>query len=114
MIRTFDAESLENHQVVDALPDEEGARSLVGCGGTLMDQEILIVDPETRTRCPADGVGEIWVAGPSAGKAIGSGRRKRSTHSMPIWPMAAAPICAPAIWGSCAITSCSSTAGSRT
>ncbi len=77
VIRTFDAESLENHQVVDALPDEEGARSLVGCGGTLMDQEILIVDPETRTRCPADGVGEIWVAGPSV--ALGYWKRPEET-----------------------------------
>jgi 8-amino-7-oxononanoate synthase/acyl carrier protein len=77
VIRTFDAESLENNQVVDALPDEEGARSLVGCGGTLMDQEILIVEPETRTRCPADVVGEIWVAGPSV--ALGYWKRPEET-----------------------------------
>ncbi len=65
VIRSFDAQSLENHQVVDALPDEEGARALVGCGGTLLDQEILIVNPDTMTRCAPDEVGEVWVAGPS-------------------------------------------------
>ena len=61
----FDAQALESNHVVDALAEEEGARSLVGCGGTLLDQEILIVNPDTMTRCAADEVGEIWVAGPS-------------------------------------------------
>ncbi len=65
VIRSFDAQSLENNQVVDALPDEEGARALVGCGGTLLDQEILIVNPNTMGRCAPDEVGEVWVAGPS-------------------------------------------------
>ena len=30
-----------------------------------MRKEILIVNPDTMTRCAADEVGEIWVAGPS-------------------------------------------------
>jgi 8-amino-7-oxononanoate synthase len=64
-IRHFDAKALENHQVVDALSDEEGTRALVGCGGNLLDEEIVIVNPETMTRCAADEVGEIWVNGPS-------------------------------------------------
>jgi 8-amino-7-oxononanoate synthase len=65
VVRSFDAQALESNHVVDALAEEEGARSLVGCGGTLLDQEILIVNPDTMTRCAADEVGEIWVAGPS-------------------------------------------------
>ena len=65
VIRTFDAQALEKNQVVDALPDEEGARALVGCGGTLLDQEILIVNPNTMTRSAPDEIGEVWVAGPS-------------------------------------------------
>ena len=65
VVRSFDAQSLENNQIVDALPDEEGARALVGCGGTLLDQEILIVNPDTMTRCAPDEIGEVWVAGPS-------------------------------------------------
>ncbi len=65
VIRSFDAESLENSQIVDALPDEEGARALVGCGGTLLDQEIVIVNPQTTARCAPDEVGEVWLAGPS-------------------------------------------------
>ncbi len=65
VVRTFDAEALENNQVVDALADEEGARELVGSGGTLLDQRIVIAHPELLTSMPPDQVGEILVAGPS-------------------------------------------------
>jgi 8-amino-7-oxononanoate synthase len=75
--RTFDATALENNQAQDALPEEEGTRSLVGCGVALLDQELVIVDPETMTRCPERRVGEIWVAGPSV--AQGYWRRADET-----------------------------------
>ncbi len=65
VIRHFDAKALENNQVVDALADEEGVRSLVGCGGNLLDEEIVIANPDTLRRCASDEVGEVWVSGPS-------------------------------------------------
>ncbi len=65
VVRTFDAEALENNQVVDALADEEGAREMVGSGGKLLDQRIVIAHPEHLTTMPPDQVGEIWVSGPS-------------------------------------------------
>ena len=64
-VRTFEAEALENNLVVDALADEEEARELVGSGGTLLDQRIVIAHPENLTTLPPDQVGEIWVSGPS-------------------------------------------------
>ena len=64
-IKTFDGRALESNQVVDAVPDEEGARELVGCGGNLLDQRILVADPQTLSTSGPDEVGEIWVSGPS-------------------------------------------------
>ena len=47
---------------------KRGARSLVGCGHTWLDSRIRIVDPDTRTLCQANEVGEIWVQGKGVGK----------------------------------------------
>ncbi|MEN6459331.1 MAG: aminotransferase class I/II-fold pyridoxal phosphate-dependent enzyme [Thermoguttaceae bacterium] len=65
LVRTFDAAALGHGQVIDAKPGDPGARDLVGCGENLPDQQIAIVDPETRAVCPPGRVGEIWVHGPS-------------------------------------------------
>ena len=65
VIRTFDAAALARHEVIDADPDDEGVRGLVGCGQNLPDQKIVIANPELRTACPAGRIGEIWVRGPS-------------------------------------------------
>jgi acyl-CoA synthetase (AMP-forming)/AMP-acid ligase II len=42
----------------------EDLQVVVGCGQKLQDEEIAIVDPQTRQRLAADRVGEIWVRGP--------------------------------------------------
>ena len=52
VVRTFEAEALENNQVVDALADEEGIRELVGSGGNLLDQRIVIAHPDKLTKLP--------------------------------------------------------------
>ena len=63
-VRAFAAEGLAQAQVVARADAPEG-HALVGCGAALPDQQLLIVDPETRGVSPPDRVGEIWVAGPS-------------------------------------------------
>jgi acyl-CoA synthetase (AMP-forming)/AMP-acid ligase II/acyl carrier protein len=52
-------------EVADANVD---GKALVGCGRPEQGTELLIVDFETRCRCSADEVGEIWVASPSVAK----------------------------------------------
>ena len=65
MLRTFDAAALARGQVLDADPEDEGAKTMVGCGHNLPDQKIVIADPETMTACSPGGIGEIWVQGSS-------------------------------------------------
>lgn len=65
MVRAFESKALENHHVLDAPADEEGVVELVGCGGNLLDQRIVIADPHTMTSLAGDQVGEVWVSGPS-------------------------------------------------
>ncbi|MGH9961462.1 MAG: fatty acyl-AMP ligase, partial [Pyrinomonadaceae bacterium] len=71
--------ALANNRVVDAGNDDEGTCTLVGCGQTLLDQTIAIVDPISLTRCPPDEIGEIWVSGPSV--AQGYWNRAEETKS---------------------------------
>lgn len=50
-----------------AIPSSSESKNitLVSCGQTARDQNIVIVDPESRQPCADEHVGEIWVAGPS-------------------------------------------------
>jgi len=67
IVRAFDGPALDEHRVVPAVENEEGARELVGCGHVLPDEEVIIVDAESRKRLPDHQVGEVWVRGPSVG-----------------------------------------------
>jgi amino acid adenylation domain-containing protein len=62
MVRHFEKKSLENHQV-NLAREGLSSKALVGCGSSLPDQEITIVEPLQRS--PAQQIGEIWVKGPS-------------------------------------------------
>ncbi|MEN6450336.1 MAG: aminotransferase class I/II-fold pyridoxal phosphate-dependent enzyme [Thermoguttaceae bacterium] len=84
VIRAFDAEALGRGEVIEAEPDENTTRSLVGCGENLPDQRIVIVNPETGAACPPNRIGEIWVQGPSVAQgywqeAEGTQRTFRAT-----------------------------------
>lgn len=75
---TVNADALEMNQVVDAEEDEQGTQTLVGCGWTKIDTQIIIVNPQSLTRCSLEEVGEIWVSGSTV--AQGYWRRPEQTH----------------------------------
>jgi amino acid adenylation domain-containing protein len=52
----------------DPIVREFGDTSLVGCGVSVDDQRIAVVDPETREPRADGEVGEIWVSGPSVAR----------------------------------------------
>jgi len=63
--------ALARHQIaaVEEAGDRPAAsvRSLVGCGRTVPQQQLVIARPDL-TRCPPEEIGEVWVSGPSVGQ----------------------------------------------
>ncbi|MGV0624905.1 fatty acyl-AMP ligase [Mycolicibacter minnesotensis] len=74
----IDRAALGQDRVAVAGPDDPEAAAVVSSGRPGGGQDVLIVDPETRRRCQADEVGEIWVAGPSV--AQGYWRKPQETE----------------------------------
>ncbi|HEU5131743.1 MAG TPA: fatty acyl-AMP ligase, partial [Pyrinomonadaceae bacterium] len=67
--------ALEQNQIVET--DTGETRKLVSCGDALLEDRVIVVDPDSLTRCPAGKVGEIWVNGPSV--ALGYWNKPRET-----------------------------------
>ncbi len=78
-VRAFDGRQLDAKRVVPARAGVEGARELVGCGRVLPDEQVRIVDPETRQELPPDQIGEIWINSPSV--AQGYWRNAEATEA---------------------------------
>ncbi|HVG20478.1 MAG TPA: amino acid adenylation domain-containing protein, partial [Blastocatellia bacterium] len=64
MTREFEASRLGLNQVKEASASDRTARRLSSCGKIAPGQNVVIVNPESRTRCSRDEVGEIWISGP--------------------------------------------------
>ena len=63
VVRSFEKAALEDNLVVAGSPEENGTKTLVGCGQAILEEKIVIVDPKTLTRCRTYEIGEIWVSG---------------------------------------------------
>ncbi|NBD14048.1 non-ribosomal peptide synthase/polyketide synthase, partial [Corallococcus silvisoli] len=74
----LDGEALGRFRAERVAPGAPGARELVGCGRSMPDQSLLIVDPEARTPRADGEVGEIWLRGESI--AQGYWQRPRETE----------------------------------
>jgi acyl-CoA synthetase (AMP-forming)/AMP-acid ligase II len=68
VIYHVDALALEKNQVVLTHQSAPQSRAVLGCGHTWLDTNIVIVNPETLTRCSEMQVGEIWVSGATVAK----------------------------------------------
>lgn len=66
--RTVSRTALQAH-AAETPSGGDDAQTVVGCGRALEGEQIAIVDPEKRTRLPADQVGEIWVSGSNVARA---------------------------------------------
>lgn len=65
VVRHFDPASLLAGKAVEVNGSLGAQRPLVGCGQTLVDQQLVIADPDTLSTCSEGRIGEIWVRGPS-------------------------------------------------
>ena len=54
--------TIEQHRAV-MKPPGENTRKIVGCGRSLLEQKIVIADPESFLPCFDKQVGEIWISG---------------------------------------------------
>ncbi len=77
-VSSFGKTALEKNDAIETEPEAEDSRRLVGSGGNLLDQQIVIADPDSFEPFDDSHVGEIWVSGPSV--ACGYWRREELTE----------------------------------
>jgi len=64
-VASFNRKSLESDRVLSVESVTDDAQSMISCGKSMIDQQIVIANPNTFERCGTNQVGEIWVSGPS-------------------------------------------------
>lgn len=78
-VKSVSREALAEHRLVEVeFENEQAAQELVACGGPVLDQQIVVVDPVSRQRRSAGEVGEIWIQGKSV--ALGYWNRPEETE----------------------------------
>jgi len=80
--RNFNADALGEMRVVPEHvgKNSEKRRTLIGCGRPRLEQQVIIVNPDTCLRCSSDQIGEIWISGTSV--AQGYWRQPHKTEQM--------------------------------
>ncbi|ELR97341.1 fatty acyl-AMP ligase [Gloeocapsa sp. PCC 73106] len=73
-IKYIQETALQKNQVILTDKPKADFFSLVSCGKALLDQRIIIVDPESLTRCSTNQIGEIWVSGSGIGQGYWNDR----------------------------------------
>ena len=79
-VLTVEGAALEASRVVEVPPGTPGSRRLVSLGRSWLEQRLAIVDPVTREGRTPDGVGEIWVSGPSVAQGYWN-RPEETAHT---------------------------------
>ena len=64
-ILSVDSAGLDAGRVAPPRPGTPEHRRLVSCGRGWLGLEIVIADPDSRTRAPEGSIGEIWVSSPA-------------------------------------------------
>lgn len=80
-IQNFDAEQFEQHRAV--LSSNNNAKAMVSCGSALAENNLKIVNPNTREVCAPHEVGEIWFNAPTvaAGYWQNSAQTQQTFHN---------------------------------
>jgi amino acid adenylation domain-containing protein len=63
-VKDVSKKAIEQSHVVEPASEQADTRQLVGCGGPLAS-EVIVVNPESPIKCRSGEIGEIWVSGPS-------------------------------------------------
>lgn len=72
-------QGLAQNLALEDLTQQHATQTLVSSGQAVIDQQIIIVNPETYQRCQFHEIGEIWVSGPNI--ALGYWNRPAETQA---------------------------------
>jgi acyl-CoA synthetase (AMP-forming)/AMP-acid ligase II len=76
----FQRSGLENRRVVASPNGGADSQAMVSCGRPLLDEKVVIVDPDTHQPSPAHQIGEIWVTGDNISQGYW-GRKEESERT---------------------------------
>ncbi|MGI9516920.1 MAG: aminotransferase class I/II-fold pyridoxal phosphate-dependent enzyme, partial [Pirellulaceae bacterium] len=68
VVGQFDAEQLSYHRVKPVTGSGKSVKQMIGCGRPFLDEEVVIVHPESCRALSEDKIGEIWVRSGSVGQ----------------------------------------------